>query len=161
MLITSFRNISRQILILVITLILGIGLTVSGVPSSRAQDATQDRLNSQLDKLDDEIDDTRIQLDGIQEERKTLEQTLADLNSQISGLQNQIGATKGEISRLENEIAEKQREIDAQKVVLQKTFTALYKRSNASALELLVASDSFSEYPVSYTHLTLPTICSV
>lgn len=119
---------------------------MASMPISSAQDATQDRLNSQLDQLDEEIDSTRIQLDGIQEERKTLEETLAELNSQISGLQNQISATKAEVSRLEDEIAEKQREIDAQKVVLQKTFAALYKRSNASALELLVASDSFSEY---------------
>lgn len=144
---TPTITIAKRLKLLLIATVFAASLSIGGLlDTTRAQDSTQDQLNSELDELDEQIDSTRVQLDGIQEERKTLEQTLADLQSQISGLQNQISATKNEIARLENEIAEKQAEIDAQKVVLSKTFAALYKRSNASALELLVASDSFSEY---------------
>ena len=131
---------------LALTALVIFGLLASPLTSVFAQDSTQQSLQGEIGSLEQRINSTQVQLDGIQAERQTLEQTLANLRQQITSLQAEIAKTEAEIARLETKIAETQAEIDRQKLLLSETFKKLYQNSSASPLELLVASDSFSDY---------------
>ena len=123
-----------------------IGLVGINLPPSLAQDAVQENFNQQIQNVNAQINQTNVRLDGLADERLTLEQTIAGLQAEIASLRQQIGNTKAELVRLEEAIEQKQQEIDEQKLILTEILKVLYQRSDASALELLITSETFGEY---------------
>ncbi|MCA9349189.1 peptidoglycan DD-metalloendopeptidase family protein [Candidatus Saccharibacteria bacterium] len=116
------------------------------LPVANAQTAVQNNLESEIDDIRTQIDATQVQLDGVRDQAASLEETLNKLASQIDAIQQKIAETKAKIAALKKEITETQAEIDRQKSLLTEAFRSLYQHSNASALELILASDNFSEY---------------
>ena len=114
-------------------------------PSS-AQDTIQNTFNQQLHNLEAQINQTQLHLDGVADERLTLEATVARLQAQVAGLRQQIANTKAELARLAEAIELKEQELEDQKTVLTRILRVLYQQSDASALELLITSETFGEY---------------
>src|SRR6185436_11763793 len=76
----------------------------------------------------------------------TLKNELAALAIQIDQANAQIQLTGAKIDELSAQLVKAQEELDRQKGLLKESMRALYKKGGASSLELLVASDSFSDY---------------
>lgn len=137
---------TRSSLLALSVLVLLMGIVYSPLSGVLAQDSTQSKLEGQINSLNEQIESTRIQLDGVRSERLTLEQTLNALRAEVAALQAQVAATQQKIVAIQASIVETQTELDRQKGILSATFRQLYLRSSASPLELIVASDSFSQY---------------
>lgn len=149
----AHKNFLKTFILISILTVFTFGLFSHVLPNTFAQSTVQNSLEEEISGLRDRIKETEVQLDGIQAQRLSLEETLAQLRAQIATIQAEIATTEKRINQLKVEIAEKQIEIDRQKELLSEAFKNLYQRSNASALELILASDSFGEYLDSQEYL--------
>lgn len=114
------------------------------VPRIFAQSANQ--LQQQSQQLQQEIDQSRAQADNLRARGNNLQAAVSALDGQIGQIRNQINQITGEITKLELDLEETQKELERQKELLRVNMRALYKRGGVSTVELLVASDSFSEF---------------
>jgi septal ring factor EnvC (AmiA/AmiB activator) len=75
-----------------------------------------------------------------------LQDAVNELDGQIAQINRRIELYNTRIAQLELQLKAAQEELERQKEVLRASMRALYKRAGASTVELLVASDSFSEF---------------
>ncbi|MCY3804483.1 MAG: hypothetical protein OXF85_01255 [Candidatus Saccharibacteria bacterium] len=115
-------------------------------PVTVSADERRQQFEQDIQAVKDRIQQTHIHLDGVISERISLQEVLNQLSTQITDLQSLINSTQTEINYLDAEIIQAQADIDQQIEVLKKVLIALYKQSGASTFELLITSDSFSEY---------------
>lgn len=118
----------------------------SFLPESIGTDQTQSQLEQEIESLEAKIETTKNELQNVRNQAASLESKLYELDLEISSLRDEISLTKAKIDKLTKDIAEKRAEIEERKVLLRETFKVLYQRSDASSLELIMASDSFNEY---------------
>ncbi len=109
-------------------------------------DETEDQLEQNIDEIKKRVENTSIRLDGTISEKVTLQEVIADLNAQIGSLQTTIAETQAEINRLQTEIEVLNTEIEAQTAILKRVLVLLYQRSGVSTLELMITSETFSDY---------------
>ncbi len=132
-------------------------LVVAGVQHLQRRDIAQalttDELRAQSAALSQQITDNNAQARALASQADTLENKLAELNIQINQANTQIELTNVKIQQLEDELVRTQAELDRQKGLLKESMRALYKKGGVSSLELLVASDSFSQFMDEQTYL--------
>ena len=119
-----------------------------------AVDERQDQYEQDIEAIKERIHGVHISLDGLSSDKTTLQGTLADLDGQINQLQGWIAQTQAEIGRLDQEIATAEQDIKAQKDILNHLIFLLYERSGASALELMITADTFTDYLNDQEHLS-------
>jgi septal ring factor EnvC (AmiA/AmiB activator) len=117
------------------------------------QAATADELRAQAAALQAQIDANNAEAARLAGEADTLQNKLAILNTQIARLQAQIDLTTTKISELQIQLDQAQVQLDKQKGLLKASLQALYKKGGASTVELLVGSDSFSQFINDQTYL--------
>ena len=128
-------------------LIVGLFAVLGSVGMFRPSNAqTISELQKRSAALQAEIDAADKKASELANEAKSLKNTIAVLDVQIQQAQKQIELTNTEIKRLEKELSKAESELDRQKALLAANMRALYKRGGASTVELLVASDSFSQF---------------
>lgn len=115
--------------------------------------ATLEELRAQNNALQAQINDNNARAKELASQADTLQNQLAELNLRISNLQAQIQLTKGKIAELQANLDKAQAELDRQKALLKASVQALYKKGGASTVELLVGSDSFSQFINDQTYL--------
>ncbi|MDO8335779.1 MAG: hypothetical protein Q7T74_03300, partial [Candidatus Saccharibacteria bacterium] len=76
----------------------------------------------------------------------TLKNTVAGLSIQINQATAQIQLIDVKLQQLQTDLENAQTELERQKGLLKSSMRALYKRGGASTVELLVGSDSFSDF---------------
>jgi|AntRauTorckE6833_2_1112554.scaffolds.fasta_scaffold00394_19 septal ring factor EnvC (AmiA/AmiB activator) len=103
-------------------------------------------LRQQSEDLAREIEENESEAGVLANKSVTLRSVIATFDGQIVEANNQIHEIDAEISRLEQELIEAQEEIERQKGILKTSMKTLYVRGGASTIELLAASDSFSEF---------------
>lgn len=137
---------TRLILIFVLaTFLFSVGMfSFTAVKSARAASLTELRRKSA--ELQEQIDAANEQADELADKAETLEEAVAKLNGQIANAEKKIRLTNQKIDNLGEELIAAEKELERQKVLLEANMTALYKRRGASEVELLVASDSFSQF---------------
>lgn len=96
--------------------------------------------------LQKEIDANKAQAEELARQGDTLKSAIAGLDVQIQQQTTQIELTNVKIKQLQLELDNTQKELDRQKGLLKANMRALYKRGDASSVELIVGSDSFSQY---------------
>ncbi len=109
-------------------------------------DEVSDQFEQNIEEIKKRIENTNIRLDGTITEKVTLQQVIAELNAEIGNLQTIIGQTQAEINRLQTEIESLRVEIEAQKAILERILVLLYQRSGVSSFELIITSETFSDY---------------
>jgi surface antigen len=114
--------------------------------SNNAQAATLNELRARSQELQEKIEANNARAEKLAGQADTLENTIAKYNSQIQAAEDQIELISARIQELDIELKKAQKELDRQKEILKATFQALYKLGGASTVELLVGSDSFSQY---------------
>ncbi len=108
--------------------------------------ATASELRAQARQLQTEIDANNKKITELKAHANDLQSKLSQLNAEISNVNNQIQLTTVKIAELEQELIKAQAELERQKGLLKAAMRALYKKGGASTVELLVASDSFSQF---------------
>ena len=105
--------------------------------------------------------DSRI--DEIRNVRGELPLEVEDLEDEVAGLNTRISNLTEDASNLETEINNKKQAIEDSNVLMKKYDEQQKNVRNNREFDSLSKEIEFQdlEIPVSYTHLTLPTICSV
>lgn len=156
----TFRKIAYIISILVIALML-ISFDFTLVYATSKSD-----LQNQQSELDQKINQTQTELAGIKSEMSTQLTQINRLNSQISEyeteldqLQGQISTLNGEITAKEEELKEKEKQYDDRKAILEKRLVALYERGTTSYLDMLLSSESLSDFISKYYLISELAVC--
>lgn len=142
---TKIQN--HKIIVIIALAILLTGLvTISAIQHSSARAASTSDLRKKADRLQKEIEANQSQADKLGDKADSLKDAIGGLDIQIRSAVKQIELTKVKIAQLEDELVKTQAELDRQKGMLKASMRALYKRGGASTTELLVGSDSFSQF---------------
>jgi peptidoglycan DL-endopeptidase CwlO len=108
--------------------------------------ATLGELREKTNRLEKQIKQANQRAENLNRRGDSLQTVIASLDAKIAKATTQIQLTQTKIAKLEKELEVKEKELDRQKELLKASMRALYKRSDASTVELLVGSDSFSEF---------------
>jgi peptidoglycan DL-endopeptidase CwlO len=115
--------------------------------------ATIDELKAQANALQAQIDANNSQSLALAGQADSLKNKIAEFDIQIASINSQIELTNVKLQQLEQELAKAQAELDREKELLKASLQALYKKGGASTVELLVGSDSFSQFINDQTYL--------
>jgi surface antigen/uncharacterized protein YoxC len=149
------QKLSKKVLILALLLIVASSFIVPFTlyNNKTVEAATIDELRAQADALQAQIDANNAQADAFANEANTLQDKIAEYDWQINQIDTQIQLITVKIQQLDQELIEAQKELDRQKNLLKAALQALYKKGGASTVELLVGSDSFSQFINDQTYL--------
>ena len=103
-------------------------------------------LRQQAQELEGEIEENEQEAGNLAQEAVTLRSVIADFDNQIYQANQEIEEIGAEINRLEGELKQAQEDLESQKEILRTSMKTLYKRGGASTIELIAASDNFSEF---------------
>lgn len=103
-------------------------------------------LREKSEKLEKEINDNTKRAEKLRQRGNTLSDEITRLDKQVAAANEKIAQTDKKIKQLQRELDSTQTELDRQKELLKASMRALYKRGDASTVELLVGSDSFSQF---------------
>ncbi len=121
--------------------------------SGDAKAATISELQSQANALQAQINDNNSKANALAAEADTLKGKIAEFDLQIQNADTQIQLITVKLQQLDEELKKAQLELDRQKALLKASLQTLYKKGGASSVELIVGSDSFSQYINDQTYL--------
>lgn len=113
---------------------------------STASAETIKELQAKSNDLQARIDANNAQITELSKQAESLQGKIAELNAEISNATIQIELTQVKLEELSQRLIETELELERQKGLLKASLRALYERRGASTVELLVASDSFSDF---------------
>ena len=122
------------------------GINLLNISRSFVRADTVSQLRAQVATLEQQIRDNSAKASQLASEADSLQNKIADFDLQISGVEAQIQLTGLKIQQLEEELTAAQNELDRQKELLRTTLIALYKKGDVSSFELLVGSQSFTQF---------------
>ena len=129
------------------------GSVVPRVQNNVAHADTLSDLRSQAAALQQQIADNAARAAELAKEADSLKNKIAEFDLQIAQISAQIDLTNVKLQQLQNDLDNAQAELDRQKELLRTSLRSLYKNGNVSSFELLVGSQSFSDYINDQTYL--------
>lgn len=137
--------------VILVSIIVMLGFSVSAlvrqtVPTAQAQQSTIDALTTKTNQLQADIDANTQKVAELAATANTLQSKLDQLAIEINLATQEIQLTTANIQVLQQKLEETQAELERQRELLKTSMRALYKKGGASTVELLVASDSFSDF---------------
>lgn len=135
------------------TLLLTLALVFGGVSGS-ALALTSAELQQQSNDLQAQINAGNAKARELAAQADSLKKAIAALDVQIEQANNQIAQTNLKIAELQDKLDKTEAELERQKDLLKESVRALYKKGGASPVELLIGSDSFSQFIDSQEYLT-------
>jgi septal ring factor EnvC (AmiA/AmiB activator) len=139
----SAKLFTHRSLAIAVSIVVGLSL-VSINHKLQAQSINDLRSRSQ--QLEDDINNNQAAANKKHKHAESLEEAIGELDGEISNATAQINDTAGKIDQLTSDLKQKQKELVRAKKLLKINMEALYKRGDASTVELIVGSDSFSEF---------------
>jgi len=137
----STKTYIRQFGLVVVAFIFIISLGTGQVGAS-----TIEELERQSNELQADIDANERRVQDLSSQINTLEGKVAQLNAEIAQANAEIELTEVKLLELDKKLIAAQEELDKQRDLLKAALRALYDRSDTSTVELLIASDSFSDF---------------
>jgi septal ring factor EnvC (AmiA/AmiB activator) len=134
-------NIIKRVSLIVTACVLSLTLSIG-----QAGAATVSELQDKSSQLQSEIDKNEATIEALGSEINTLEGKVAQLNAEISQASAEIQLTEVKLDELSQRLTAAEAELERQKGLLRASLRALYTRRDASTVELLIASDSFSDF---------------
>lgn len=110
-------------------------------------------LQAQANSLQAQINDNNAKANELASQADTLKGKIAEYDLQIQQADAQIQLINVKLQQLDAELKKAQAELDRQKELLRASVKALYKKGGASTVELIVGSDSFSQFINDQTYL--------
>lgn len=140
------KKTSKSTISIVAAAMLGCSLAIPFASHTIIQAQSIGDLRTQSEQLQKKIDSNNAKAEKLESEGNTLKDKISALDLEISKATTQIELTNNKINQLQKELDSTQKELDHQKELLKASMRALYKRGDASTVELIVGSDSFSEF---------------
>jgi peptidoglycan hydrolase CwlO-like protein len=122
------------------------GLLMSTSLVLKADATSSAELRNQLTAIQQQIDASKAKATELAGQADSLKRTIAGLDVQITQASSEIDLTTTKIAILEDKLTKATAELERQKGLLKANMRALYKKAGASSVELLIGSDSFSDY---------------
>lgn len=133
-----------------ISAIVAASLIFAAVPVVHGATVTDSQ--KQLENVNSSIDSKKEKLDGINESTKTTQQQLESLDSEAGALADKLAATNdkldsvnSEIASAASELAQSEKKLAEQNSLFRERVVALYTEGNATYMEVLMGSTSFSD----------------
>ncbi len=142
----------RRLFTVASLLVLFMGFSLYPNSASRGVRAEEDptkalqALGNKTTALQQEIDTNYEKIKELATTERDLKAKLEQINLEIVQANKEIEITGLKIDELDGTLTKTQEELNNQKALLRANIRALYKSGGASDLELLVSSDSFSQY---------------
>jgi peptidoglycan hydrolase CwlO-like protein len=130
--------------VVMLSLVMVFSISLGHIKVSEA--ATSAELAGRASSLDRQIKANAQKVKDLQAQADSLKKTVAELDIQIADADSQIELTSVKIDQLQVKLVEAQDSLDRQKELLRNSMRALYKKGGASTVELLVGSNSFSDF---------------
>ncbi len=127
---------------------------VVGMFGATAKAISSAELRTQVSALQEQINSGNARAKELASQADSLKKAVSALDVQIGQAEAQIQQTNLKIQELQNKLNETQAELDRQRDLLKDSMRALYKKGGASPVELLIGSDSFSQFIDSQEYLT-------
>lgn len=115
-------------------------------PTTQVNAASSAELRAQSSALQDQINSSKQRIKELQSQAQTLQVKIDGLTAEISTANDQIRLTQVKLDELADRLVKTQAELDRQKSLLRASLRALYQKKGASPVELLIASESFSDF---------------
>lgn len=131
--------------------ILALLFVISNPNNTKA--ATIEELRAQSNALQEQINANNSKISELVKQGDSLKGKIAEYDAQIAQADQQIQLINIKLQQLDLELQKAQKELDRQKGLLKASVATLYKKGGASTVELLVGSDSFSEFINDQTYL--------
>ncbi|NDD84951.1 hypothetical protein EBZ38_11870, partial [bacterium] len=129
-------------------------ILMAGMFSGTVHALTSVQLQEQVNTLQSQINAGTAKAKELAQQADSLKKAVGALDIQIDQENARIEQTNLKIQDLQNKLNETQAELDRQKDLLKDSMRALYKKGGASPIELLIGSDSFSQFIDSQEYLT-------
>lgn len=143
--VTKIRNFTRRQALLFATGLIVFGAIAAGSTAIiRAESISE--LQEKSRQLEAEISANKKKAASLHAHAGTLQGRIDELNGDIATANRQIELLSVKIRALGLKLEQANKDLEKQKELLRVSMRALYKRAGPSTVELLVASDSFSEF---------------
>lgn len=137
----SFRLKQKVTCLLTISVLMA---ALFGAGIARATSSTE--IKAQVNDLQNQINAGNAKARELSAQGDSLKKAIAVLDIQIGQANAQITQTGLKIADLQDRLTKTQAELERQKDLLKDSMRALYKKGGASTVELLIGSDSFSQF---------------
>ena len=114
---------------------------------------SKSEVNAEMDNVDSKIDDTKKEIGDVQSDLSEGMQEVQKITAQINEYQDQIDELDDELSQLESQIEVQEEELEKaeaeykeQDELMKKRLVALYEAGETSYLDVLLNSDSISNF---------------
>jgi len=138
----TLRNIIKKSGLLTI----GFALIISLFPVIEVSAETIKELKAKSDSLTAQISANNSEITELSKQAESLQGKISELNLEIANANTEIELTQVKLEELRQRLAKAEAELERQKGLLKASLRALYERQGASTVELLIASDSFSDF---------------
>lgn len=156
----TFRKIAYIVMMIFTALVL-MFVNISMVYATSRAD-----LQNQQSEIDQKINQTQTEIAGIKDKMSTELNQINRLNSQISEYETELDTLNGQIASLNSEITQKETEIkqkeddfNARKETLEKRLVAIYETGTTSYLDMLLSSESLSDFISKYYLISELAVC--
>jgi surface antigen len=143
------KKIGKKIVLTTVASVVGLTLAVAPIitlKNGNAEAVTLAQLREQASALNAQIAQSNQAAADLAAQGETLKARISEFDAQISKTDAQIQLVKNKLAQLEIELNNAQKELDRQKVLLKASIKELYKKNDASSVELLVSINSFNDY---------------
>lgn len=150
------NKIGQKIALTSVATVLVFTVVIAPAPSQfsvKVRAETLAELQQKAEQLKVQATEADNQANDLAQQGNTLEATIAELNKQIRSAENQIAMADNRLAQLDIQISDTQKDLEKQKLMLKASIKELYKNSGASSVELIVGSDSFTQYFNNQTYL--------
>jgi murein DD-endopeptidase MepM/ murein hydrolase activator NlpD len=111
-----------------------------------AEASTIDELQTKSQQLQANIDANSNKIQELSAQADSLQKKVDELNVEIARANTEIQLTEVKLEELRLRLIAAEEELERQKKLLKSTLQAIYERSGASTFELLMATDSFTDF---------------
>jgi len=129
-------------------------LFIMSIHPANVQAATSAEIRAEVTAIQTQINEGKKQAAALAAQADSLQKAIAGLNLQIDQANAEIQQTGLRIADLQGKLDATQAELDRQTDLLKDSMRALYKKGGASTVELLIGSDSFSQFIDSQEYFT-------
>lgn len=127
-------------------LAIGIAAPVQQFQNSQVEADSIDQLQKKSQQLQSEIQSNNAKVKDLSTQADSFQVKVSELEAEIAVANAEIQLTEVEIERLQKELEIAEAELERQKGLLKATLQAIYERKGASTFELLMATDSFTDF---------------
>lgn len=150
------KKIGQKIQLITVASVVAVTIAVAPIIAINGGDAkavSLSELRDQAAVLGAQISQSNQAAADLAAQGETLKAKIAEYDGQISSTDAQIALINNKLAQLEIELKNAQTELDRQKGLLKASIKELYKKGDASSVELIVGSDSFTQFFNNQTYL--------